>query len=53
MWLSRRHIGCRICKRKIVHRFTKFKVEISGKFIVAVCAIGAIGALMSGQLKKE
>ena len=51
IYLLRRHIGGRICKRKFVHRFAKFKLEISGKCTAAVRAMSAMGAPMSGQLK--
>ena len=52
IWLSRRHIGCRICKIKISHRFAKCKLEIGGQCTTAVHAMGAMGAPMSGQLRE-
>ena len=52
IWPLRRHIGYKICKRKFSHRFAKFKLEIGGQCTAAVCAMGAMGALMSGKIKQ-
>ena len=52
IWPLRRHIGCIIFKRKCSHHFAKCKLEIGGQCTTVVCAMGAMGALMSGWLRE-
>ena len=49
---SRRHIGCKLCKRKFSHRFSKCKLDIGGQCRVAMHAMDAMRAPMSGQLRQ-
>ena len=50
---SRRHIGCKICKRKSFHHFSKCKLEIGGQCRVAVRAMGTMRTPMSGQIRER
>ena len=49
---SRRHIGCRICKRKFAHHFEKCKLDIGGQCTTKMHAMGSMGAPMSGRLRE-